>query len=132
MHSDLLNRIRTALENQGYKDFYINARTDTYLQKQSPLPETIERAKAYVESGASGIFVPGLMADDEIKEITIHVNAPLNVLSLPGLTNCNKLKELGVKRFSFGNALSDKMIAYLERNAAKLIEVMDTAHLYEN
>lgn len=132
VHSDLLNRIRTALENHGYKDFYINARTDTYLQKQSPLLETIERANAYVKSGASGIFVPGLIADDEIKEITIHVNAPLNVLSLPGLTNCNKLKELGVKRFSFGNALSDKMIAYLERNAAKLIEVMDTAHLYEN
>lgn len=57
-----------ALENNGFKNFYINARTDTYLQSQSPLLETIERARAYVESGASGIFVPSLIEDDEIKE----------------------------------------------------------------
>jgi 2-methylisocitrate lyase-like PEP mutase family enzyme len=54
------------------------------------------------------------------------------VLSLPGLTNCNKLKELGVKRFSFGNALSDKYIDFLEKNAEKLIKDKDTSHLYEN
>jgi 2-methylisocitrate lyase-like PEP mutase family enzyme len=94
--------------------------------------ETIERAKAYVESGASGIFVPSLIEDDEIKEITMNVSAPLNVLSLPGLTNCNKLKELGVRRFSFGNALSDKVINYSEKSSAKLIESMDTSHLYED
>jgi 2-methylisocitrate lyase-like PEP mutase family enzyme len=43
--------------------------------------ETVDRAKAYVESGASGIFIPGLTEADEIKEIAINVNAPLNVLS---------------------------------------------------
>lgn len=90
--------------------------------------ETIDRAKAYAESGTSGIFVPGLSADEEIKEIVFHVNAPLNILSLPGLTNGTKLKELGVKRFSFGNALSDKMISLLEMNAAHLLECSDTAH----
>jgi 2-methylisocitrate lyase-like PEP mutase family enzyme len=58
---------------------------------------------------------------EEIKEITMKVSAPLNVLSLPGLTNCNKLKEAGVNRFSFGNALSDKVIAFLENNAAQLV-----------
>jgi 2-methylisocitrate lyase-like PEP mutase family enzyme len=131
-HSKLLSKIRSALNFHGFNDFYINAKMDTYLQKEAPLLETIERAKAYVESGASGIFVPGLTEDAEIKEITLHVNAPLNVLSLPGLTNCNKLKELGVKRFSFGNALSDKMIAFLEMNAAQLIEFKDTSHLYED
>jgi 2-methylisocitrate lyase-like PEP mutase family enzyme len=60
-----------------------------------------------------------LKKDDEVKEITINISAPLNVLSLPGLTNCNKLKELGVKRFSFGNALSNKVIAYLEKNVGE-------------
>ncbi|MEH7883675.1 hypothetical protein V7654_05045 [Bacillus sp. JJ1609] len=34
-----------------------------------------KRAKAYVESGAIGIFVPGLIEDDEIKEITMNVSA---------------------------------------------------------
>jgi len=57
--------------------------------------------------------------------------SPLKVLSLPGLTNCNKLKEVGVKRFNFGNALSDKVIAFLENNAAQLLALNDTSHLYE-
>ena len=130
-HCILLEKIRIALDRYGYKDFYINARTDTYFQRENPLMETIERAKAYVESGASGIFVPGLKEDDEIKEITMNVCAALNVLSLPGLTNCNKLKELGVRRFSFGNALSDQAIAYIEKNVAKILEFKDTSLLYE-
>jgi len=131
-HCNLLEKIRIALDHNGYKDFYINARTDTYFQSQNPFMDTIERAKAYVESGASGIFVPGLKEPNEIKEITMNVNAPLNILSLPGLTNCNKLKELGVRRFSFGNALSDKVIAYLEKNVSELLEFKDTSFLYEN
>jgi 2-methylisocitrate lyase-like PEP mutase family enzyme len=106
--------------------------TDTYFQKENPLLETIDRAKSYMESGVSGIFVAGVTLEEEIKEIASNINAPLNVLSLPGLMNCNKLKELGVKRFSFGNALSDKYIEFLEKNAEKLVKDMDTSHLYEN
>lgn len=131
-HCNLLINMRTALDNYGYKDFYINARTDTYFQLENPLNETIDRAKAYVESGASGVFVPGIKKEHEIKEVANQVKAPLNILSLPTLTNCNRLKELGVKRFSFGNALSDKIIALLEYNAAKLWKLQDTSHLYEN
>lgn len=130
-HCNLLEKIRIALDHNGYKDFYVNARTDTYFQMQNPFTETIERAKAYVESGASGIFVPGIKESNEIKEISMSVNAPLNILSLPGLTNCNKLEELGVRRFSFGNALSDNVIAYLERKVDELLERKDTSLLYE-
>lgn len=130
-HCLLLSVIRTALDNHGYKDFYMNARTDTYFQMDNPFIETVNRAKAYVESGASGIFIPGLMDYNEIKEITLNVNAPINLLSLPGLTNCHMLQELGVKRFSFGNALSDKMISFLDSNASQLIESQDTSLLYK-
>ncbi|MGE7273622.1 isocitrate lyase/PEP mutase family protein [Brevibacillus panacihumi] len=131
-HCKLLENMRTALDHHGYTGFYINARTDTYFQRQNPFMETVERAMAYVESGASGIFVPGLIDHDEIRDIAMKISAPLNVLSLPGLTNCHKLKELGVRRFSFGNALSDKVIAYIEKNAQELVRLMDTSHLYEN
>lgn len=130
-HSKLLSQIRTALDNNGFKDFYINARIDTYFQVENPLIDTIDRAKAYVESGASGIFVPGIINEEEIKEIILHVDAPLNILSLPGVTNCNKLKEIGVKRFSFGNALSDQVIAYMEKTVGQLIDKNDTSILYE-
>ena len=129
-HGQLLSKIRVALDNNGYKDFYINARIDTYLQKENPLIETLERAKCYVESGASGIFVPGVMLDEEIKVIASNVDAPLNILSLPGLTNYRKLKDLGVKRFSFGNALYDKCSVFLEKSAQQLMEDKDTSYLY--
>ncbi|MEK4762506.1 isocitrate lyase/phosphoenolpyruvate mutase family protein [Viridibacillus sp. FSL E2-0187] len=131
-HCNLLTKIRTTLDQNGFKDFYINARTDTYLQMENPLSETIIRTRAYVESGASGIFIPGLIKEDEIKEIAFLIGAPLNILSLPGLTNCNKLKDIGVKRFSFGNALSDKVIAFLEKNATQILELKDTSLLYED
>lgn len=130
-HCKLLTKMRIALDQNGFKDLYINARTDTYLQGTPPLLETIERAKAYVESGASGIFVPGLAKDSDIRTISLEVKAPLNVLALPGVTNCSKLKELGVKRFSFGNAFSDKVIAFMESNATRLWESKDTGFLYE-
>lgn len=129
---NLLSDIRTALDNHGYEGFYVNARTDTYFQLEKPFLETINRANAYIESGASGIFVPGLIDYGEIKEITLNVDAPINVLSLPGLTNCNDLKELGVKRFSFGNALSDKIISELTKNATLLMELQDTSFLYKD
>ncbi|WP_261304291.1 isocitrate lyase/PEP mutase family protein [Paenibacillus andongensis] len=126
----LLSKIRTALEKNGYQGFYINARTDTYLQNQNPLNETIDRANAYVESGASGIFVPGLKEDDEIRAILSQTNAPLNIMSLPGLTNCNKLKELGIKRLSIGGALYRKVNNLLDHCAAQIYESQDTSILF--
>ncbi|MBU9705516.1 isocitrate lyase/phosphoenolpyruvate mutase family protein [Paenibacillus sp. AK121] len=131
-HSNLLSKIRAALDVHGFKDFFINARTDTFLQIEAPLSENIERAKAYVESGANGIFVPGLKNDEEIRKVVYHIHAPLNVLSLPGLTNVRQLQQLGVKRFSFGNAFSDKIIVALQKNAEQLINLRDTSHLYDD
>ena len=127
---NLLSKIRTALDKNGYQGFYINARTDTYLQNQDPLNETIYRAKAYVESGVSGIFVPGLKEDDEIRTILSQIKVPLNIMSLPGLTNCNKLKELGVKRLSIGGALYRKVNNLLDHCAAQIYESQDTSILF--
>lgn len=62
--------------------------------------------------------------------MTRNINAPINLLSLPNLTNVKLLKELGVKRFSFGNALSDKIIAHLTPYATQLLKDQDTSALY--
>lgn len=131
-HSELLYKIRTVLDQNGYEGFFINARTDTYFQKETSLLETIERAKAFMESGANGIFIPGLSKEEEIKEIICHVKEPLNVLSLPELTHANKLSQLGVKRLSFGNALSEKVIAYIDEQARQLWESKETSLLYKS
>ncbi len=131
-HGELLGQIRTALDHNGFADFYINARIDTYFQKEAPLQETIERAKVYVECGASGIFVPGVKQETDIRTIAAQVAAPLNVLSLPGLTDGKLLGEWGIKRLSFGNFLYDKTVAFLESSAGQLYQSTDTSSLFQS
>ncbi|MFB9326155.1 isocitrate lyase/phosphoenolpyruvate mutase family protein [Paenibacillus aurantiacus] len=126
----LLAAIRAALDANGYGGFFINARTDTYLLMKQPLAETIARGKAYAESGASGLFVPGLREEADIVEVVASIRLPLNVMSLPGVTDAARLHALGVKRFSFGNAFSDAATAYVETKAAELARLRDTSILY--
>jgi 2-methylisocitrate lyase-like PEP mutase family enzyme len=57
----------------------INARTDAYWQAGvSPaeaLRNTLERGKAYLQSGADCIFIPGLRNPDHIKTVIDHLSA---------------------------------------------------------
>jgi len=130
--SEQIKKIRAKLNDHNYHDFFINARIDTYFQLQEPQSETIERANAYVNSGASGIFVPGIKQSDDIKELVSEISVPLNVLSLPDLTDITLLNELGVKRFSIGNALSDAVVAFIEQQSLQLMEQKNTAALYQH
>jgi len=127
---DVLTAIRQALDLEGYNDFFINARIDTYFQLSDPLNETISRAAAYVNSGADGIFVPGLSQSDEIKQLVNTIDAPINLLSLPDLADSNKLNELGVKRFSIGNGLSDAVTAFIEAQSHHMLTHKTTENLY--
>lgn len=123
--------IRNKLDQHGHTSFFINARIDTFIQLKNPLAETINRAVDYVSSGASGIFVPGVMQDDDIKQLVGAIDAPLNVMSLPGLTDVAGLNQLGVKRFSVGNALSDATTVFIEQQAQKMLAQQNTTGLYE-
>lgn len=122
--------MRSQLDNNGYSDFFINARTDTYLQLEHPFEETISRAKQYIESGANGIFVPGLAQEDDIKKIVESINVPLNLMSLPHLTDVESLNNLGVKRFSIGNSLSDATTAFIEQQSQQIFTNKNTKNLY--
>jgi 2-methylisocitrate lyase-like PEP mutase family enzyme len=130
--SELIKKIRSTLDHHNYHDFFINARIDTYFQLPDPQSETIKRANAYVNSGACGVFVPGIMQSDDIKQLVDEIDAPLNVLSLPDLTDIALLNELGVKRFSMGNALSDSVIAFIEQQSQQLISKQNTENLYQH
>ncbi len=129
---ELIMQIKNKLDENGYREFFINARTDTYLQNKNPLSETIERSIDYVGSGADGIFVPGVCDSDEIKQLVDAIDAPLNVMSLPNLTDisASRLNELGVKRFSLGNAFSDATVSFIEQSARMLFTKQNTDALY--
>ncbi|WP_298770255.1 isocitrate lyase/phosphoenolpyruvate mutase family protein [uncultured Shewanella sp.] len=131
-HAELIKSIRSGLDEAGYQDFFINARIDAYFHAKDPLQETIARGSCYIASGASGIFVPGMTQSDDIKAVTRSIAAPVNVMSLPDLTDMSQLQNLGVKRFSIGNALSDLTIAFMEHTATTLLKQNNTAALYQN
>ena len=130
-HGKIIENIRTVLNTNGYPDFFINARIDTHFQGKE-IVETIARAKAYLESGANGIFVPGLYKAEEIKEIATTVSAPLNVMALPNLTDIGQLTALGVKRYSIGNALSDAVIAFIEKMAEEVRDTRNSGVLFDH
>ncbi|MEJ8303262.1 isocitrate lyase/phosphoenolpyruvate mutase family protein [Saccharibacillus sacchari] len=130
----LLSKLRSALDARGFEGFFVNARTDTYLTPSvsDPLAETLLRAQAYASSGADGIFVPGLSADADIAAVASASAIPLNVMSLPGLTSTRHLQKLGVRRFSFGNALADLSLAFIQKAANELLHDQNTESLYSH
>lgn len=131
-HGELLASIRENLNRHGYNDFFINARIDCYLQQEQAFDEALERAHHYVANSADGIFVPGIQKSEEIKKLAASIKVPLNVMSLPNLTDADKLHQLGVKRFSVGNAFSDASICFIENTAQQLLSHKNTETLYKD
>ncbi len=94
-------------------DLFVNARTDVYLRGLAPegkrVAETLTRAKLYRDAGASGIFVPGLLAPAEIRAVAADAGLPLNVMAWPGLPAAAELAQLGVRRLSAGSGISQAL-----------------------
>lgn len=102
-----LKAIREAAELSSVP-LFINARTDIFF-KAGPanhnddlLEESIRRANAYAESGASGFFVPGLREAKHIERLCKLSPLPVNVMVLPDMHSSQQLAELGVARISYG------------------------------
>jgi 2-methylisocitrate lyase-like PEP mutase family enzyme len=121
--ADRIRAIRRMAEARGMP-FFINARTDLFLQeadagRHGALIETaIERGTAYAEAGASGFFVPGLADPDLIERICEEVSLPVNVMMMPGVPAAATLAELGIARISYGPGPYRAMIEWLGRQAA--------------
>jgi 2-methylisocitrate lyase-like PEP mutase family enzyme len=112
-----------AAQAQGV-GLYLNARTDVYLRSVGDpagrLPATLERAAAYVEAGASGIFVPGITEPATVAELVNGIAAPVNILVGPGAPPVGQLAALGVARISTGSSLAAAAYAVAQRAAHEL------------
>jgi len=113
LHLKKIEAVRNRAERSGVK-LFINARTDVYLKKlvapEQALTETLRRAAAIKEAGASGLFVP-FAAKDDIAAIAETAGLPLNVMAAPGLPGRDELKALGVKRLSAATAVFNAAMA---------------------
>lgn len=107
---------------------FINARTDVFLKERDPskhealLPEAIERALAYGEAGASGIFMPGLTQPALIEKAVEALPLPLNIMMMPGVPAPSELAALGVSRISYGAGPYFDAMKALKEAAAHIYE----------
>lgn len=98
---------RAAADASGLR-FFLNARVDLFLDADPAehgeplLKETLERAAAYAQAGADGIFVPGLTDEALIATLCRSVERPINVMMSPQAPSARRLAELGVARISHG------------------------------
>ncbi|MHA7262876.1 isocitrate lyase/PEP mutase family protein [Arthrobacter sp. TMN-37] len=82
---------------------FVNARIDTHwLGQDAAIESTLARAHRYVEAGADGIFIPGVLGAAEIRAFAKAIPAPLNVLTSATHTSA-ELGGMGVQRISTGS-----------------------------
>jgi 2-methylisocitrate lyase-like PEP mutase family enzyme len=115
--------VRAAAEESGVH-LFINARTDTYLSRQSgdsAFEETLMRAEAYLAAGADGIFVPGVTDLHVLHELSRRIPAPLNALAGIGSASVGELHDAGVRRVSIGGNAAKAAYATVSRVAAEIL-----------
>jgi 2-methylisocitrate lyase-like PEP mutase family enzyme len=122
---DRLRAARAAAERHALP-LFINARCDVYfgarVGETERVQQLLERATAYVEAGASGVFVPGLTDLDVLTELCKTVSVPVNVMVSPGLPSVEDLAGAGVRRISQGGGSFLLSAGYLERMTKAFLE----------
>lgn len=91
---EMVDRIKAAVDARTDPDFFIMARTDAFAQEG--LEAAIERAKAYVEAGADGIFAEAVQTEEHYRAFADALDVPIlaNITEF-GKTELWNKKELG-------------------------------------
>jgi 2-methylisocitrate lyase-like PEP mutase family enzyme len=109
---------RACADGRGIR-LYLNARCDVYFGASVPADEQLStaltRAQRYVEAGADGLFLPGLVDLETLTQVVAAVPVPLNVMMWPGLPPLDELARVGVRRVSQGAGAFLLAIGYLDR-----------------
>jgi 2-methylisocitrate lyase-like PEP mutase family enzyme len=103
-------RVARATAMETGIDVFINARTDVYLLNVGPagerLEETVRRANAYLQAGANGVFVPGVVDAVTLAQLVKRISGPLNMMAVSGSPSLPDLTAMGVARVSLGSTLA--------------------------
>jgi 2-methylisocitrate lyase-like PEP mutase family enzyme len=110
-------------------DFVLNARTDAFIRAEPGtdrgelLEEALRRGKAYLEVGAPVVFVPGVVAREEVEALVDGLGRQkLSVISVPGRSlPARELEELGVARVSTGPFTQRVALTALQDATAQLV-----------
>ncbi|WP_457948583.1 isocitrate lyase/PEP mutase family protein [Pseudarthrobacter sp. alpha12b] len=108
-------------------DFVLNARTDAFLKGKDRDPEdvladAIARGRAFLDVGATTVFVPGLLDESTVTALVEGIGwNKVSVINVPGSLPPAKLQELGVARISYGPWTQRVALTALANTAAKLL-----------
>lgn len=72
---EMVDRIKAAVDARTDDNFFIMARTDAFAQEG--LDKAIERAAAYIEAGADGIFAEAVQTEEHYRRFTTELSAPV-------------------------------------------------------
>lgn len=101
-----LRAARAAADARGHR-FFINARCDVFFQKGAAhdakaVAHAAERARAYADAGADGLFAPGLADAALIEKLATAAPLPLNIMATGSTPALDVLARCGVARVSHG------------------------------
>lgn len=72
---EMVDRIKAAVDARKDESFFIMARTDAFAQEG--LEAAIERAKAYAEAGADGIFAEAVQTEEHYRAFSEALDVPI-------------------------------------------------------
>lgn len=123
--ADRIRAARAAATEAGLPELFINARTDVYLfgigEPGGRLDDVLERAAAYADAGADGLFVPGLLELDTLTTLTSKISLPVNAMVWPGAPDVATLRAAGVRRVSLGQGIAQAAYTVTRRAAAEAL-----------
>ncbi|WP_374405006.1 isocitrate lyase/phosphoenolpyruvate mutase family protein [Pelagerythrobacter sp.] len=106
---------------------FVNARCDVFRGRDAAadgkalVAEALERARAYADAGAGGLFVPFLSDDGCIAAICEASPLPVNILWSPACGDRAALAAFGVARISHGHQPWAAAMALLAREAEAVL-----------
>jgi 2-methylisocitrate lyase-like PEP mutase family enzyme len=104
---DAVSAAVRAGEAEGVR-FVLNARTDAFLKAgdrdpEAVLVDAIERGRAFLDAGASCVFVPGRLDVATVERLVAGIGErKVSLIGVPGSVPSSDLQRLGVARLSFG------------------------------
>lgn len=125
--AEMVDRIKAAVDARTDDAFFIMARTDSYAIEG--LQASIDRASAYIEAGADGIFAEAMASLDEYQAYDKVIDAPLlanmTEFGMSPLFDKQELAEAGVNMVLYPLTATRAM-----NKAAEMVyqDVLDKGH----
>lgn len=127
--TEMVNKVRAALEARQDEDFVIIARTDA--RAVTSLEDAIERALAYREAGADMIFVEAPRSTEELETVAREVPGPLVANMVEGGKTppqpAEALEEMGYRMVIYANLAMRAAVLSMQQVLAHLAHNGDSA-----